>query len=178
MNELSLFTGAGGGLLASKYMLGFKTVGYVEYGDYPQRVLAQRIKDGFLDNAPIFGDIRSFINYSYAQQYKGLVDIITAGFPCQPYSVAGKQLGAEDPRDMWPSTWRVIEIVRPRWVLLENVPGLVSSGYIGGVLKDLSQIGYDAKWQTLSAQEAGFFHKRERLWIVAHSKLFKWHWGM
>ena len=172
MNELSLFTGAGGGLLASKYMLGFKTVGYVEFEGYPQRVLQQRIKDGFLDYAPIYGDIRAFIDYGYAKAYQGMVDVVTGGFPCQPHSVAGKGLGADDPRDMWPATCRVIGITRPKKAFLENVAGLISSGYIGNVLKDLSEIGYDAKWQTLSAKEVGACHKRERLWLLAYPRVW------
>lgn len=169
MYELSLFSGAGGGLIASKFMLNFKTIGYVEFEDYPQRVLRQRILDGFLDYAPIYGDIRSFIDYGYAKSYQGMVDVITAGFPCQPFSVAGKQQSSKDQRNMWPATCRVIDIVRPEKVLLENVPGLISCGYIGDVLKDLSEIGYDARWQTLSAKETGACHKRDRLWVMADS---------
>lgn len=74
MRELSLFSGAGGGLLASKHLLGWTTVGYVEIEEYPQKVVAQRIKDGLLDAAPIFGDIKRFISEGYAESYKGMVD--------------------------------------------------------------------------------------------------------
>jgi DNA (cytosine-5)-methyltransferase 1 len=169
LNELSLFSGGGGGLLASKYYLGFKTIGYVEFEDYCERVLRQRIKDGLLDHAPIFSDIRSFIDYGYAESYKNMVDVVTGGPPCQGFSVAGKQLAEKDERNMWPAMCRVIEIVEPRFVLVENVPGLISCGYIGNVLKDLSEIGYDAKWQTLSAKETGACHKRDRLWVLAYS---------
>jgi DNA (cytosine-5)-methyltransferase 1 len=169
MNELSLFSGVGGGLLASKYMLGWKTIGYVEWEDYPQRVLAQRIRDGLLDEAPIFGDIRTFVSEGYAERYRGMVDVVSGGFPCQPFSVAGRRKGESDTRNMWPATCEVIEIVKPKKVLLENVPGLISCGYIGDVLRDLSEIGYDAKWQTLSAKEVGACHKRDRFWIVADS---------
>ena len=108
MNELSLFTGAGGGLLGTK-LLGFRHIGYVEWDNYCQRIIAQRIIDGLLDNAPIFGDIRAFIGDGYAEAYQGMVDIITAGFPCQPFSVAGKRKGADDNRNMWPATaWRLL----------------------------------------------------------------------
>lgn len=89
--------------------------------------------------------------------------------PCQPFSLAGKQKGDEDERNMWPATRRIIEIARPKRALLENVPGIISCGYIGEVLKDLAEIGYDARWKTISAQETGHCHKRERLWIVAHA---------
>ena len=170
MNELSLFSGGGGGLIATKHLLNWKTIGYVEFDDYPQKVIAQRINDGLLDNAPIYGDIRTFISDGYAERYQGMVDVITAGFPCQPFSVAGTKKGANDDRNMWPATCRTIEIVRPKYALLENVPGLISCGYLGNILQDLSEIGYDAKWQTLSAKETGACHKRERLWIVANAK--------
>jgi len=87
MNELSLFTGAGGGLLGTK-LLGWNPIGYVEWDDYCQRVIAQRIKDGFLPDAPIFGDIKTFIDSGCAELYRGVTDVISAGFPCQPFSVA------------------------------------------------------------------------------------------
>lgn len=169
MRELSLFTGAGGGILGSK-LLGWRTVGYVEWNDYCQRAIRQRIKDRVIDNAPIFGDVRAFNSEGYAERYRGMVDVISAGFPCQPFSVAGKQEGGADERNMWPETRECIRIVRPRFALLENVPGLLSSGYFGTVLGELSEIGYDARWRVLSAAEMGAPHKRDRLWIVAHSK--------
>lgn len=169
MRELSLFTGAGGGILGSK-LLGWTTIGYVEWNDYCQRVLRQRIEDGLIDNAPIFGDIRVFNSEGYAERYRGMVDVISAGFPCQPFSVAGKQLGGADERNMWPETRECIRIVRPRFALLENVPGLLFSGYFGTILGELSEIGYDARWRVLSAAEMGAPHKRDRLWIVAHSR--------
>jgi len=81
MKELSLFSGAGGGLLATKYLLGWETIGYVEWDEYCQQVLIQRIKDGYLDAAPIFGDINEFIKGGYAGSYQGMVDVISAGFP-------------------------------------------------------------------------------------------------
>ena len=181
MRELSLFSGAGGGLLASKYFLGWKTIGYVEYEEYCQKVLKQRIKDGLLDAAPIFGDIRLFIENGYARAYQGMVDVVSAGFPCPAFSVAGKRLAGKDPRNMWPETKEVIRIVKPKYAFLENVPGLLSASsevdelterpisYFGTVLRDLAEIGYDAKWMCLSAKEVGALHKRDRLWIVAHS---------
>ena len=166
MRELSLFTGAGGGVLAS-HLLGWQTLGYVEYADYAQRVIAARIKDGYLPNAPIFGDVRSFISEGYAESYTGMVDVITGGFPCQPFSVAGKQAGENDPRNLWPQTIEAIRIVRPRYCFLENVPGLLVSGYFGTVLKDLHQARYDARWITLGADDVGAPHRRKRLWIMA-----------
>ena len=167
MNELSLFSGAGGGLLASKYLLGWRTLGYVEWEDYPQRVLAQRIEDGLLDEAPIYGDIRTFISEGYAEQYRGMVDVISGGPPCQPFSAAGKQLGADDPRNMWPATCDVIDIVKPPFVFLENVAGIISCGYIGNILKGLAEIGYNAKWISLGGAVTGSVSNGERFWLVA-----------
>lgn len=100
VSERSLFSGAGGGLLATKHLLGFKTIGYVEIEPYCQAILAQRIDDGHLDPAPIFRDIRQFISKGYAEAYKGMVDVITTGPPCQPFSVGGLQLGSRDERNM------------------------------------------------------------------------------
>lgn len=165
MNELSLFSGAGGGLLASKYLLGWNTIGYVEYEKYPQQIIKQRIIDGLLDAAPIFGDIRAFINEGYAESYKGMVDVITAGFPCQPFSTSGKELGKEDNRNMWPETINCIRIIRPKYALLENVANILSHKYIRKIFGDVAESGYDARWRLLSAGEVGAPHNRSRLWI-------------
>ena len=168
MRELSLFSGAGGGLLGT-HLLGWRPVGYVEFNDYCQRVIRQRIIDGILPNAPIFGDIRTFISEGYAASYQGMVDVITGGFPCQPFSNAGKQLGADDPRNMWPSTIDAIRIIRPRYCLLENVAALVTNPYFGTIQGDLAESGYCVRWRRLSAAEVGAPHQRDRLWIMAHT---------
>lgn len=167
MNELSLFSGAGGGLLGTK-LLGWKTIGYVEKDPYCQEVLKARIKDGCLDAAPIFGDIKRFVAEGYGFSYRGLVDVVTAGFPCQPFSVAGKRKGKDDERNMWPETIRVIHAVRPKYCLLENVPGLLNSGFFGTVLGSLAEAGYDAEWAVLGASDVGANHRRKRLWILAY----------
>ena len=167
MNELSLFTGAGGGVLGTHHLLGWKTCGYVEWNEYCQRVIAARIADGYLTSAPIFTDVREFVQSGAAEQYRGIADVVAAGFPCQPFSVAGKQLAANDERNMWPATRDVIRIVQPTSVLLENVPGLVSCGYIGTVIADLAALGYVGRWGVIGAADAGAPHKRDRLWIVA-----------
>lgn len=169
VNELSLFSGAGGGLLGT-HLLGWNPIGYVEWDEYCQRVLAARIRDGFLPAAPIFSDVREFAQSGAADEYRGFADVVTAGFPCQPFSVAGKQQAADDSRNMWPATADVIRRVQPRSVLLENVPGLVSCGYLGTVLGDLAALGYVGRWGVLGADAAGFPHKRKRLWIVAHAE--------
>lgn len=166
MNELSLFTGAGGGLLGTK-LLGFTHVGYVEYNEYCQRVIAQRIDDGLLDTAPIFGDISAFIDNGYAASYSGLVDVVTAGFPCQPFSVAGKGLGEDDPRNKWPETLECLRLVRPRFALLENVPGLFAHEYTRIIFWQLAEAGFDARWCVLGADDCGAPHRRKRVWILA-----------
>ena len=165
MRELSLFTGAGGGVYAS-LLLGHQLVGYVEHNEYCQKVIRQRITDGIFHDAPIFGDIREFDGSSY----RGSVDIISGGFPCQPFSIAGRKKGVDDSRNMWPETIRVIKQIQPKEAFLENVPGLLHSGYFGTILNDLSEAGYDAKWITLSAGQCGAPHKRERLWILANAR--------
>jgi DNA (cytosine-5)-methyltransferase 1 len=167
MNELSLFSGAGGGLLGTM-LLGFRPIGYVEWDDYCQRVIAARIRDRMLPDAPIFGDIKTFISDGYAASYTGLVDVITAGFPCQPFSVAGKQKGAADERNMWPATATVIGIVKPRFVLLENVPGVRT--YLPVVVRDLRRLGYEvSRPLILGADDVGAPHRRKRVWIMANS---------
>jgi len=170
MNELSLFSGAGGGLLATKHFLNWRTVGYVEFNNYCQQILAQRIEDGFLDEAPIFGDIDSFIESGAAKKYQGAVEVLSAGFPCQPFSAAGKQRGKEDDRNKWPQTIQCVRDIRPRYVWLENVPGLLNSGYFGEILSSLAEAGYDARWTVLGAADVGSPHRRNRLWILAESQ--------
>lgn len=170
MDELSLFTGAGGGILGTHGLLGWRCRGYVEWDDYCQRVLAARIRDGILDEAPIFGDIRTFIHQGYARRYRGMVDVISAGFPCQPFSIAGNMGGGSDERNMWPPTFECIRIIRPQHLLLENVPGLrYGQRYIQRVLGDLASIGYDMEWDELSAKDFGANHRRKRIWLSTHT---------
>ena len=168
MNELSLFSGAGGGLLGTK-LLGFRAVGYVENNTYCQQILAQRIEDGFLDEAPIFGDIDDFIESGASKKYKGYVDVVTAGFPCQPFSVAGKKKGQDDERNKWPQTIQCIRDVGCRYALLENVPGLLNSGYFPEILRSLAEAGFDARWTVLGADDCFAPHRRKRLWVLAYS---------
>lgn len=170
VRELPLFTGAGGGLLGTR-LLGWTPIGYVERDDYCQRVIAQRIKDGLLPAAPIFGDVRKFLESGAAREYRGFADVVTAGWPCQPHSNAGKRRGAADEREGWPWVIETIRQVRPCWFLGENVPGILSTDagrYFAGILRDLAESGYDARWRVLSAAEVGAPHKRDRLWLVAH----------
>jgi DNA (cytosine-5)-methyltransferase 1 len=166
MRELSLFTGAGGGLLGT-HLLGWTPVGYVEWNNYCQRVIAARIRDGYLPVAPIFTDVREFVQSGAAEQYRGIADVVSAGFPCQPFSLAGRQAGADDERNMWPATRDVIRIVRPPFVWLENVPGLLVCGYVGTVLADLAEVGYVGSYGVLGGGHVGASMDGKRLWILA-----------
>ena len=166
MRELSLFTGCGGGLYASR-ILGWRTVAMCERDPYCQDVLRARQQDGTFDMCPIFDDVFSLDG----TPWRGRVDVLTGGFPCQPFSVAGRRLAGEDPRDGWPHTARLIGEVRPAIAFLENVPGLLTADhgrYFGRILSDLAAIGYDACWTVLGAADVGAPHRRERLWIYAY----------
>ena len=166
MNELALFTGTGGGLLGSR-LLGWTPVCAVEKESYCREVLLRRQRDGLLDLFPIWDDICTFAG----RPWRGAVDIVTAGFPCQPWSAAGKQLGKLDGRNLWPETIRVIGEVQPEWCLLENVPALLGSGYFGRILTDLAEVGFNARWGVLSAAGVGAPHIRQRIWVVADSDI-------
>jgi DNA (cytosine-5)-methyltransferase 1 len=164
LNELALFAGVCGGLLADK-LDGHRIVCYVEWNKYCVEVIKARIRDGYLDDAPIWDDCNTFDGYPWA----GYVDCISAGFPCQPFSLVGKRLGQFDPRNGWPATRRIIGEIRPALIKLENVPGLISNFYIRRIFGDLAELGYDAEWGCLSAGDIGAPHKRKRLWIFAYS---------
>lgn len=163
MNELALFAGAGGGILGS-VLLGWETICAVEIEPYCREDILRRQRDGVLPLFPIWDDIRVFDG----RTCRG-VDIITAGFPCQPFSVAGKRTGESDERNLWPETIRVIREVGPRYALLENVPALLTDPYFGTILGELAESGYHARWDCISASAIGADHQRDRLWIVAHA---------
>ncbi|MGQ1309366.1 DNA cytosine methyltransferase [Acinetobacter baumannii] len=164
MNELALFAGAGGGVLAS-YLLGWRTVCAVERDAYAAQVLAQRQNDGILEAFPIWSDITTFDG----KPWQGIVDVISGGFPCQDISSAGKGAGIEGERSgLWSEMARIIGEVRPRYVFVENSPMLVSRG-LTRVISDLAKMGYDAQWARFSASNFGAPHIRDRIWIVAYT---------
>jgi len=162
--ELSLFTGAGGGVLGSQ-LLGHRIVCGVEWDPYCREVLLRRQEEGILEAFPIWDDIRTFDG----RPWRGKVDIVTGGFPCQPFSQAGKNKGKEDERNLWPDTIRVIREVRPRYCFLENVPNLLVHEYTGDILGSLAESGYDIRHDCIPASAVGAPHRRYRLWIVAVS---------
>ena len=164
MNELALFAGAGGGILGGM-LLGWRTVAAVEIEDYPRRVLLQRQADGILPRFPVWDNVCTFDGHPW----RGKVDVISGGFPCQDISAAGKGAGLSGDRSgLWSEMARIISEVRPRFVLVENSPLLVSRG-LDVVLSDFAEMGYDARWGVVGAIHAGAPHKRDRIWIVANS---------
>ena len=165
LRELALFAGAGGGILAGKLM-GWRTVCAVERDAYASQVLAQRQNDGFLEPFPIWSDITTFDG----NPWRGIVDVVSGGFPCQDISAAGKGAGIEGARSgMWKEMARIIGEVRPKYAFVENSPMLSTRG-LGTVLADLAALGFDAEWGVLSAADVGAPHLRERIWIVAKQR--------
>ena len=161
MNELALFAGAGGGILGG-HLLGWRTVCAVEWEPYPASVLCARQNDGLLPPFPIWDDVQTFDG----KPWRGIVDVVSGGFPCQDISAAGKGAGIDGERSgMWREMARVIREVGPRFVFVENSPMLTSRG-LGAVLGDLASMGFDAKWGVLGAADVGAKHKRDRIWIV------------
>ena len=162
MNELALFAGAGGGILGGK-LLGWRTVCAVEWEQYPASVLCARQNDGLLPPFPIWDDVQSF----RGEPWRGIVDVVSGGFPCTDISAAGKGAGIDgETSGMWREMARIIHEVRPRFVFVENSPMLTSRG-LGRVLGDLASMGFDAKWGVLGAADVGANHQRNRIWIVA-----------
>ena len=161
MNELALFAGAGGGILGGK-LLGWRTVCAVEWEPYPASVLCARQNDGLLPPFPIWDDVQTFDG----KPWRGIVDVVSGGFPCQDISAAGKGAGIDGERSgMWGEMARIIHEVRPKYVFVENSPMLTSRG-LGRVLGDLASMGFDARWGVLGAADVGANHQRDRIWIV------------
>lgn len=156
MRLLDLFSGIGGFSLAARWA-GLDTVQFVEYDSYCQKVLNKNFP-----GVPIHGDIKTF------KGQPGSADIISGGFPCQPFSVAGQRRGAEDDRALWPEMFRIIKEVRPTWVVGENVTGIVNME-LDNVLSDLEGEGYETQTFIIPACAVDAKHRRNRVWIVAHS---------
>jgi DNA (cytosine-5)-methyltransferase 1 len=151
----SLCTGYGGLDLAVEEHFGAETVWCAEFDKYASQVIEQRF------GIPNYGDI-SEIDWESLEP----VDIITAGYPCQPFSHAGSRKGTNDSRHIWPHIAKAISILRPSYVILENVRGHLSLG-LKEVLQELASLGYDAEWRAVRASDTGAPHRRERIFIVA-----------
>lgn len=160
MNVLSLFSGIGGLDLAAQWA-GMRTVMFCETDDYCRRILRKHWPD-----VPIHGDVRTLTARAISER----VDLVTGGFPCQPHSLAGRRKGSGDERDLWPEFARILREVRPRWVVAENVLGILSvdaGRFFGRVLGELAGMGYGVAWMCYGASDVGATHRRERVFIVA-----------
>jgi DNA (cytosine-5)-methyltransferase 1 len=165
MKHISLFSGIGGIDLAAHWA-GFTTVHLVENNSFCTQVLEKNFP-----TVPIHKDIRDFDG----NQYAGEIELISAGFPCQPHSIAGKRKASSDERNLWGEVVRVISEVRPRWFLGENVQGLLTSEqgeFFPKVLNDLESLGYSVGWCVYGAKDVGAVHRRARIFIIAYSKSY------
>lgn len=167
--HLSLFTGIGGLDIAAEWA-GFETVGQCEFADYPTKVLEKHWPD-----VPRWRDIHGLQADEFIQRTGikiGELTCLSGGFPCQPHSVAGMRKASSDERDLWPEYRRVINEIRPKWVVAENVRGLLSSEsgwFFRGILRDFANLGYDVGWCCYRAADVGAVHARERIAIIAHA---------
>ena len=164
LRHLDLFSGIGGFSLGLEATGGFETVAFCDIEEFPRKVLQKH-----WPHVKQYKDIKE-LNYEQLKA-DGLVpiDIITGGYPCQPFSVAGRKKGEEDPRHLWPEYFRLVKELRPTWVIGENVGGHIKLG-LDTVLENLESEGYAVRTFSIPASAIGANHKRERVWIVAHSE--------
>jgi len=164
LNTFHLFAGCGGGILGD-LLLGHNPIGAAEIEKYPRDVLLARQRDGHLPNFPIWDDVKEFDG----NPWRGSVDILCGGFPCQDISSAGKGAGITGERSgLWKEYARLIGEMRPRFVFAENSPLLRTRG-LGVVLEDLAALGYNARWGIIGAGAVGAPHKRDRMWVLAYA---------
>jgi DNA (cytosine-5)-methyltransferase 1 len=158
---LDLFSGIGGFSLGLE-RAGMETIAFCEQDKFCQKVLKKH-----WPHIPIHDDIRSLDG----TQYRGSVDLVCGGFPCQPHSLSGSRNASGDDRDMWPDTFRIICEIQPKWFIGENVSGILSSErgkFFAGILRDISGGGLNAEWFTLPGGAVGAEHLRARVWMVAY----------
>ena len=164
---LSICSGIGGldlGTARAARRLGLepRTVCYIEREAFPAACLVKAMEEGRMDAAPVWSDLRTFD----CEPWRGRVDCLIGGFPCQPFSLAGKGQAEKDPRHLWPEVCRVLEGTGARFAFFENVPGLVRRG-LREVVSDLSRLGFNVEWDLFSAEEEGAPHVRKRLFVLA-----------
>jgi len=159
LRVLDLFSGIGGFSLGLERTGRFETVAFCEYEDFPRRVLAKHWPD-----VPCFPDVREL----KGSDIDGPVDVICGGYPCQPFSTAGKRGGEKDDRHLWPEFMRLVAELRPTWVIGENVAGHISMG-LDDVLSDLENAGYTCRSFVIPACAVGASHRRDRVWTIAHA---------
>ena len=166
ITHVSLCAGYGGiDLGLHRCIPNLRTIAYSEIEAFACELLLARMEGGQIDAAPIWPDLKSFP----WSDLRDRVDILSGGYPCQPFSSAGKRLGREDPRHLWPYIADGIRILRPRLCFFENVEGHISLG-LREVIEHLGELGYSATWGIFSAAEVGAPHQRKRVFILAHSK--------
>ena len=160
---ISLCSGYGGLEIGIERALGRRvnTLTYVEIEDYSIKNLVSKMENGLISPCPIWTNLKTFP----CEAFRGRVDILTGGYPCQPFSAAGNGLGKDDPRHLWPYITEIIRGVSPRVVFFENVEGHINRG-LEEVLQDLEELGYQATWGIFSASEAGAPHQRKRVFIL------------
>lgn len=166
LTHFSLFTGIGGIDLAAEWA-GFTTVGQCEIDEFCYRLLEKH-----WPGVERWRDIKNVTAMSIRDKGTGCITLMSGGFPCQPHSLAGKRTASNDERDLWGEFAQVICEIRPKWVLAENVPGLLSSEngrFFGRVLWNLAEMGYYAGWSCYGANSIGGYHQRQRVFIVAYS---------
>ncbi len=145
---------------------GYRTVCYVERNSYAAATLVARMADASLDQAPIWDDLKTFDG----RPWRGRVHILTAGYPCQPFTLSGLRKGDDDPRHLWPDVARIADEIGPEWLFFENVPGHLTLG-LQDVCADLQGLGYRVAARVVSAAEVGASHTRERVFILAHANI-------
>lgn len=172
LTHLSLFSGIGGLDLAAEWA-GFKTIGQCEWADYPAKILEK-----YWPDVPKWRDVRDVSGESVRERTGvDCITVVSGGFPCQPHSLAGKRLASHDERDLWGELLRVFCETDARWLVGENVPGLLTSEngrFFGQILKDLAKIGCDAWWYCFPAYACGAKYIGERVCIVATSNCERW----
>jgi DNA (cytosine-5)-methyltransferase 1 len=168
MKHLDLFSGIGGFSLGLEATQRIKTVAFCEIDSFCTKVLNKN-----WPTVPVYKDIKELTYEKLKSDGIESIDIITGGYPCQPFSIAGSKKGVEDPRHLWPEYFRLIKECRPTWVIGENVSGHIKLG-LDAVIEDLESENYSVRTFSVSASSIGAPHQRERVWIVAHTRRGSW----
>ena len=164
LRHLDLFSGLGGFSLGLEATGGFETVAFCDIEKFSRKVLKKH-----WPNVKQYKDIKELTYEQIKEDTLAPIDIITGGYPCQPFSVAGSQRGEKDKRHLWPDMFRIVKECKPTWVIGENVSGHIKLG-LDTVLQDLESEGYTVRAFSISASSVGANHQRERVWIMAYSE--------
>ena len=168
LQHLDLFSGIGGFSLGLEATGGFETKAFCDIEEYPRQVLQKH-----WPHVKQYKDIKELTYDKLKADGIDSIDIITGGYPCQPFSIAGRQKGEQDSRHLWPEYFRLVKELRPTWVIGENVSGHIKLG-LDTVIEDLESEDYSVRPFSISASSIGANHQRERIWILAHSRRSQW----